>query len=217
MRLAKAQHRADEILAVDAEDPRDAHDEAAPEYRADGLLAHELRLSVDIRRSLWSIRLIRLRAIPREDVIRADVDHLRAELAAELGKVRRARCIDGHAGRLIILRPVHRRVGRTVNDACRLVDGHIAAHRLRIRQGEFPARHALHFNASILQLQDTIVPELSRYTRDKYPHPHERSFHSSNLSFFLYDSRWFLTLFFPERLTSCFNCTKVHKFSTLVV
>ena len=71
VRLANVQHRLDEVLAVDAEDPGNAHDEVLVQISAYRKLAFELGLTVDVQRLVvLTVRFPWLRALSVEDVVR---------------------------------------------------------------------------------------------------------------------------------------------------
>ena len=170
VRFGKAQHRLDEILAVFAEDPRDAHDEELFERFSRRLFAKKLRLAVDVARRLLILWLVEVLARAGKYIVRADVKELRADLLRETREFARRRRIHLAAKLRLVLCLVHCRIRRAVDDRRRPMRLDEAAHCRKIRQGEVAPRCALRLDAAREKLAHDVEAQLSAHARDKHLH-----------------------------------------------
>ena len=125
--LTDVQHGADEVLPVRSEHPGDANDKEPVCRLDDCLLSVQLALPVHIQRGI--VLIIRLpwpRARSVKDVVRGQVDDLRAALFRSACQILRPVHIDGlHNGPFVlILGKVHRSPGGTVHDHIRRKTAH---------------------------------------------------------------------------------------------
>ena len=136
---ADAEHGLDKVVAVHAEDPGDADNEILVKLLPHRFLAVELGHAVDILRvEIAAVRLPGRRALSGEDIVGADVHHLRIDFAAGRRKVFGAEPVDFlyQLALVSIFRGIHSRPGRAVNQHVRLHFAHHAFHRRAIRDVE---------------------------------------------------------------------------------
>ena len=94
--LAGVDHGFDEVLPIEAKDPRDADDEIFFQNRADRQFSIQLALAIDVqRRIVFIVRLPGTLAAAVEDVIGRKIEELRAGFLRRLGDVPRAAGVDG--------------------------------------------------------------------------------------------------------------------------
>lgn len=131
--LPETEHGLHEVVPVLAEDPGNAHDEIFPEDAAHRFFPFPFCLSVDVERMDGVVHFMGSIAVIAEDIVRADVDHLRIDLPADFRNVRRA--VDVHVPALfrLVFRFIYRRVGRAVNDRIRLIRSNVSEYSLFIR------------------------------------------------------------------------------------
>ena len=170
MRFGKAQHRLDEVLAVFAEDPRDAHDEEFFERFSRRLFAEKFRLAVGVARRLLIRWLVEVLARAGKYIVRADVEELRADLLRETREFARRRRIHLAAKLRLVLCLVHCRIRRAVDDRRRPMRLDEAAHGREVRQGEVTPRCALRLDAAREKLAHNVEAQLSAHARDKHLH-----------------------------------------------
>ena len=133
--LADTQHGLDKVVAVHAEDPGNADDEILTELLPHRFLAVELGHAVDVLRiEISAVRLPGCRALTGEDIVRADVHHLRVDFTAGSREIGGAEPVDllNRLPLVGILRVVNGSPGRTVNQHLRLYFAHHTFHRLAV-------------------------------------------------------------------------------------
>ena len=125
VRLGEAEHGLHEVVPVLAEDPRDAHDEIFLKRMPHRFFPFPFRLSVHIERMHRIIHFMGPVPIVAKDVVGADVDHLRVDLPAGFGDVRRTESIDSPASFRLVFRFVHLRIGGAVDDHVRAISSDV--------------------------------------------------------------------------------------------
>ena len=170
VRFGKAQHRLDEILAIFAEDPRDAHDEEFVDLFLRRLFAEKLRLAVDVARRLLILWLVEVLARAGKYIVRADVEELRADLLRETREFACRRRIHLAAKLWLVLGLVHCRIRCAVDDRRRPMYLDEAAHCREVRQGEVAPRCAFRLDAAREKLAHDVEAQLSAHARDKHLH-----------------------------------------------
>jgi hypothetical protein len=108
-------HRFDEVVAVNAEEPRRAQDEMALRMRG-GDFTEELRAAVGGEGVRRIVRFVGGPLRPVEDEIGGDLYQLRAGLIGRAGEQFYGTAVDGRCGSLVLLRVVDPRPCRAVDD-----------------------------------------------------------------------------------------------------
>ena len=173
--LPQPEHGFDEVRAVHAEYPRDAHYEVFFGQLLYGELSLILHLPVDIERAAVRIvRLPRLISLAVENIVRADIHHRHIQLAAHPRDIARAVGIDPSYQLRLVLGSVHRDICRAVDDG--IVGSllhqllHDALHRLRVRDIHLGHARAYRLYAARCALSHQIGAQLPLRARDQYPH-----------------------------------------------
>ena len=162
MRLSQIKHGFNKVLAVCTEYPRDTYNEIFFEYFLHGFFAVEFCLSVDILRSFFIFRFIKIISISWKYVIRTDINHLCIYIFADFSKLSRRIGIDRTAKFRLVFRFIHCCISGTVNYGIRSIIFHERFHFFRISQRKILSRCTDTFNISFLQFFDYIITELPR-------------------------------------------------------
>ena len=152
------------------EDPTGAQDEEALDQGTDGVLALDLADPVDVLRAVGITDVIRRVAGPGENIVRGDVDHLRADAQRRTHHVERTHGIDGGTDLRLGFSLVHVRIRGAVDDHVRFICPDVGEHILRLCQVEVFLVHPAAGNPARFEQTNHFPAQLAPVTGNENLH-----------------------------------------------